>query len=853
MRALLFREEYDEKSGDLEEMYIVIADSKGRWQSNLWFWRQIAMAVPSFIRNTVHWRFSMLKSHLKIAIRHMSRQKMYSLINVLGLAMGMTCCLLILLWVYDEWSYDRYHEHADRIYRITYSEVIGGDHADYAMSPFAAAPSFERALPEVIAFTRLLFRSGLLTRDGETFEERKIAYVDEGFFRLFTHEFLEGNPAEALSEPGSIVLTESAAGRIFGDRMTLGETVHLNGEGDLKVTAIIRDVPKNSHFRFNALVSNHRIRENRSEIYDAWLAIVGWSYILLEDEADPEAVCAKCNDIFNRNAGQEAAQYGTLVTFGIGRITDIHLKSHLRDEIEANGDMVHVYLFTAVALFVLLIACINFINLSTARAVRRGREVGIRKALGAHRSRLIRQFLSESTVVSSVALLVSVVTMTLALPAFNGLTGKALRLHDLLSWPMGWGALGIFMMTGFLAGCYPAFVLSAFQPVNVLRGRHIKGPTGSAFRGALVVFQFSVSVILITSVSIVFRQLDHMKNRRLGFNKEQLLVIRIRGSEIREHGDAFKLELLKNSKIRNASFSSGFPGNVNSVLTTIQEGKSISESHNVDVLFVDEDFVSTYGIQIVEGRDFSDAFPSDAGGAFLINENAVARFDWGKQTLGKRIGFSDEDMDPIVGIVEDFNYRSLQHAIGLLAIRFDTNHKQYLTLKVEQESIAEILSFAEKTWKSFVQARSFSYFFVDAYFDSLYQSEERLSRIVTLFTGLALSVACLGLFGLVSFVIEQRTKEIGIRKVLGCSASRLTVALTGQFMRWIVFANAVGLPISYLFMVRLWLPNFHYRYSLNGFPLLMTFIISMSIGMVTVGIQVIRASSKKPIDSLMYE
>jgi putative ABC transport system permease protein len=795
----------------------------------------------------------MNKNYIKIALRHFKRQKGYSFINIAGLAVGMACCILIFLWVYDELSFDRYHENADRICRITYAEEIGGAYDHYSVPPFVAAPTFAAELPEILTYTRLWQRSGLITYENKKFDERGIFYTDPDFFKIFSHEFIAGDPDTALSAPGSIVLTEDAAKKIFVDENPLGETVNLNADGDLKVTGVVRNVPRNSHFRFNYLVSMNTIQGRRAEFLDAWFVIQGWSYILLDERADAREVEKKLAPIVEKHAGEEARKYGQKMFYFLQRLTDIHLRSHLQDEIEGNGDIRYIYVFSIVAVFILLIACINFMNLSTARSASRGMEVGMRKVFGAHKKRLISQFITESMSMSLCALFLALVIVELSLPAFNSLTGKEIDEASLLNYAVGISLIGLVALTGLAAGSYPAFYLSSFQPIETLRNKMRSGAQGKILRSSLVILQFTISVILIISTLIVMIQLRFMKDQKLGFKKEQVLAVRIKGRAIPQQYEAFKNELKKHSTILEASYSNGIPGRTQTILTTFLEGKPENFSHTFDFIFADYDFVKTYEIEIAKGRDFSREFGSDKDGAFLINETAVAKLGWGEETLGKRIGYSDEVMRPIVGVVKDFHYKSLKEVIGPLAIFLAPEDHPILSIKMNTDNISATLSTIEKTWKSFEKERNFEYFFVDENFDSLYHSEEQLSQIITFFACIAIFVASLGLFGLASYTAEQSTKEIGIRKVLGASVGSIVVRLSKNILKWVLIANGIAWPVTYFVMKNYWLSNFPFRIPISILTFIAAGVMSIAIALLTVSSQSLKAALTNPVETLKYE
>ncbi len=795
----------------------------------------------------------MLGNYLKVALRVFKRQKGYSFINILGLAVGMASCLLILLWVHDEASYDRYHEKADSLYRITYEEIIGGAYDHYAVPPFPAAPAFKEEIPEVAAFTRLMKRTGLFTYGEKKFEEEGIFYGEKDFFRIFSHKFLAGNPDSALAEPNQLVLTESSAKKIFGSQDPLGKSVNLNADGDLIVTGVIEDVPRNSHFKFNYLVSFSTLRQRIDSYLKNWFVIIGWSYLLLEEGANPAAVEEKMNVVAQKHSGAEAREFGQQMEYHLQKVSDIHLKSHIQDEIEANGNIQYIYIFSVVALFILIIACINFINLATARSSRRGMEVGLRKVFGAQRKRLVGQFITESFFLSFLGLLLSVILVWLLLPVFNNFTGKEMSILDLNRGIVWIGFFVLVIFTGLAAGSYPAFFLSSFQPIQVLRNRGEGGRHKSLLRNGLVAFQFTVSVMLIIATVVIINQTRYMKTANLGFDQEQVLAVQIRGQGIQNAFEAFKNTLKQNSSILEATYSNGIPGRVSNVLTVFQEGKDETVSHTFNVIFADYDFLETYGIGLAQGRDFTPAFTSDAEGSFLINETAAVKLDWGQETVGKKIGFSFKDLQPIVGITKDFHYESVKEVVEPLAICMSAEVESFLSLKLKTDRLGETLSFIQKTWLQFEKDREFRYFFVDENFDSLYQSEDRLSRLISAFAFIAIFVACLGLFGLASYTVEQSTKEIGIRKILGASVTSIVFLLSQNFTRWVLVGNVIAWPLTYLIMQKLWLSNFPIRVAISVWVFVAVGSVSLLVALLTVSLQSIKAALTNPADSLHAE
>ncbi len=811
------------------------------------------------------WRLSrfmptLLANNLKIALRKIRRHRGYSVLNIFGLAVGMAGCILILLWVRDELSYDRHLQNASRIYRLVRDGKKGNIEIHSAHVPYVAAPTFAGEIPEIEAYTRVMKESARVFVDGKSFDERDICYVDSAFFEIFSHPFISGHSATALVDPGSIVLTEDTANRFFGRADVLGEILNFNKAADFRVTGVIRNIPVNSHLQFTSLVSFSTFERNpwSPDVLTAWGFNHGWAYLLLKDQADPREINRKIASAAEKHAGEEARSEGVERRFYLQNLMDIHLRSRLEGEIGENGDIRAVYAFSMIAAFILGIACMNFINLATARSANRGKEVGVRKVLGAQRKNLIFQFLEESSLMSVLAMVIAILLVNFALPLFNALSGKNLSVSSLVAGVTGIGIIGLALMTGIISGSYPALFLSAFHPAAVMNGVSSVPGKRASLRRVLVVFQFAISIILLTATFIMVRQLRYMKTRSLGFDKDQVIVLNIRDADesIRRNIESVKTEFMQNPDILEASLSDGLPGDINLTAFLSLEGRTEKESALADVIIADTDFAETYGIDIVEGRDLSREFSADAKGAFLINEIAAERLGWGRETLGKKIGFNPDAMGPIVGIMKNFHFRSLQRKIEPLAVLFDREmlnvRGYYLSLKLKGGNIAGTVDFIRSKWAARSEGE-FSYFFADDFFDSLYRNEERVGTIISIFAALAILVACLGLIGLVSYSVEQRTKEIGIRKVLGASEIGLAFLLSKEFLKWVLLANAFALPAAYFFISRYWLSKFAYRTSFGLWNFGLIAAISILMALLTVGYQTLRAALTNPGESLKYE
>ena len=793
----------------------------------------------------------MFRNYIKTTMRNIRRAKVYSFINIAGLAVGLACCMLILLWVQDELSYDRFYKNADQVCRIIYGQASEGSERYVAVSPFAAAPAFTEEIPEIVTYTRLDYRSGLFTADDKKLEESNIYVVDPSFFKVFSHTFISGDPATSLSNTNSIVLVESTARKLFGSTDIVGKTINLSDEGDFLVTAVIKDVPRNSHFHFNALLSNHQARQQNQELWTSWDWSRGHSYVLLADDADPEAVSEKFATIIENNYGEEDQRYGTQSIAKLQRMTDIHLASHLLGEFETNGSKTSVIGFSIIAIFILFIACSNFMNLTTARSAGRSKEVGLRKVMGAHKMQVANQFLSESIFTVCFSFLIALLIVVLLLPAFNQLTLKELSL-SFLTQPIFWiGAIGLILFTSIIAGSYPALYLSSFEPARILQKVVTVGRRGVSFRDLVVIAQFTISIILIASTLVIWQQINFMKYSELGFDKDHVLAIWLNGDDIKERAETLKNVLKSDPRIREASVSYGYPGSLYTTRSFVQEGKPESEQLDMGLFMADYDFIKTFGIKIAFGRDFSEAMRTDEG-AFLINERAAEELGWNQEAVGKRIGFAPDNMNPIIGIVKDFHFESMREKIGPLAIRLSRDRIADLSLKLDSDDLRSTLAFVEKTWKEFEPHRRLRYSFADEDFNRYYRTEGRLNKIITTFAVIAILVACLGLFGLASFTAQQHKKNIGIRKVLGASETGIVLLLSKGFALRVLLANIIAWPVIYYFMTK-FLQAYAYRISLGIHVFLLSGVLAILIALISVSYQSIAAARANPINSLKYE
>jgi len=854
IRKLLSEEEYLEKSGDMDEVYYGIMKYTGFVSARLWYWSQVILALPVFISNTFYWSSAMFKNYLKVAFRNIRNHKGYSLINLTGLIIGLTSCILILSYVLYELSYDRYHEKSERIFRLGVKGNIGQRQMSVPITNYAAAPSLAREYPEVInsvKFFPMAWTGRIFVKYGEKqFYEENIYYAENSVFDIFTFPMIKGNPKTALETANTIVITEDVARKYFGDEEPVGKFLKFNNQTDFVVTGVIENVPKNSHLTFDMLYSFKTIYSAGME---SEVDFRYYSYILVQENCNYKDLDKKISSFQDEPLKSILAATGGKVNYFIEPVTRLHLYSQMSYNPPGAGNVKYVYIFSVIAVFVLLIACINFMNLSSARSTIRSREVGIRKVLGSDRKKLVNQFLGESLLYSFISLVMALILVKFLLPFFNTLAGSSLTLHNSdLRWLIPGFIMTVFFV-GIIAGSYPAFILSSFQPVMVLKGSS-KGTLHSRFRSILVVAQFTISIILIIGTYIISNQVKFMKNKDLGFNKEQIVVLPVSNKTTQLSVKSLKEEIRSIKGVINAASSVDVPGKpLNSRTFFVPEGFSEEEAQLMIHLQIDEDYFSTMGIELKEGRNFSGEISSDTLESIIINETAAKKFGWDNplgKTIQSNIGSGQTGI--VIGVIKDFHLESLQQEIEPYLIRYVPGYLSYISVRINTESIQETMELLKKKWMEFFPGTPNDYFFLDESFDSLYRTEERLNTIFSYFTLFTIFIACLGLFGLASFTAERRIKEIGIRKVLGASTTGIIFQLSKEFLRWVAVANIIAWPIAYYFMNR-WLHNFAFRTSIGIDVFILSGMIATVSALLTISYQVARTSLSNPVKALRYE
>jgi putative ABC transport system permease protein len=802
-------------------------------------------------------RRTMFKNYLKIALRNLHKFKGYSLINIAGLAIGMACCIFILLYIQHELSYDKFHAKANEIYRIALHGKIGDSPIDWATTTAQVGPLMIDEFPEVLDAVRFKYPDkNVFSYEDKRFFEFAPLYVDNSFFNIFSFRLIKGDAKTALNAPFSLVMTQVIAEKYFGNEDPIGKIVTVNNSEKFQVTGIIEKPPSNSHFTFDILASFETLYRTAPQEVDGWIYWAYQTYLLLQPGTNYQELEAKFNGFVEKHIGEMLRQIGAEHTWYLQPLTSIHLHSHLSCELAANSDIRYIYAFAAIALFILLIACMNFMNLSTARSANRAKEVGIRKVLGSIRSKLILQFLSESLILAIASLVVALFIVWLVLSYFKSLIGFDIQIHKFaIPWLLT-GSCCITFLVGVVSGSYPAFYLSRFLPVKVLKGDFSKNSRNSWFRSLLVMSQFTISIGLIIGTIVIYNQLNYMRTKKLGFQKEQMLVLSLRDDDTKGRAVAIKSELLKVEGVVGVCGSDMVPGEYEyGIITCYPESLSHGHGFKIENLSVDSDFLDTYGIDIVVGRGFSKEMITDQYDAALINETAWRALGW-KNPIGKRIS---DHINPaklrirtIIGVVKDFHHKILHEPIEPTLIDYSPNFSRRLSLKLSTVNTIRTVKLVEQKWHEIAPNHPFDYFFLDDFYDDLYRNEARLGSIFQLFTMLAIFIGCLGLFGLASFTAEQRTKEIGIRKVLGASLAGIVHLMNKDFVKWILISNLIAWPVAYYAMNK-WLQNFAYRVNIGIWIFILSAFLALIVALITVSYQSIKAALANPVESLRYE
>ncbi len=836
---------------DLEIEFEDLASRKGRFSAVSWYILQVLKVIPQILFSTICRRLTMYKNYLKIALRNLRRQKAYSLINISGLTTGMVCCILISLWILDELNYDTYHDDAEFLYQAI--KTFQG--RPVTATPVLLAPALMEEFPEVVGASR--FHSAgriLLTRGNDPFYEGSTFFVDPVFLKMFKFDFIYGDGNNALNDPRSIVLTRSIAEKYFGDEDPIGKVLTFNGEYNLAVKAVIEDVPFNSMVRFRILLPyTLRLELNVLEGY-----VPGWThnsplcYVRLRKGASGEDMQAKLTNYLGSKIRivlpkeTEKMTDDQLPQVSIKPLQWIRFDTVYRGESRRQT----LTLFVAIAFVTLLIASINFMNLSTARSSRRAKEIGLRKVSGADRKNVIIQFLGESMVLSTIALITAVALAVLLLPAFNGMFGRNISFSILQNSYVPLLLLGITLFTGLAGGSYPAFFLSRFQPVNTLKGNLSAGTKNSVIRKILVAFQFVLSISLIIGTGIINDQLDYIREKDMGYEPDNVIMIPLNSGN-RQYFETLKTRFETVPGVESVTGLQDRPSFIGSSTTYADwEGKNPEYNPTMGDFRINHDFIETMKIQLIQGRDFSREFATDLGNRFIINEEMrrIMRMD---DVVGKRLMFAGQE-GTVIGVVRDFHYTPLRMAMRPLVMRLIPERTGVMLVRVSPQSVPEILENLESSWKAVAPSFPFEFRFLESDFDRLYTGEQRAGDIFRTFSFIAIIIACMGIFGLAAYTAEQRTKECGVRKVLGASNGSIMNLLTKEFIALVLLSNILAYPLAYYVMNR-WLEMFAYRTNIGVFVLLGASLIALAVTAFTVGLQAFRTARTNPVDSLRYE
>jgi putative ABC transport system permease protein len=816
----------------------------------------------------------MLQNYLKIAWRNIRNNKLFSFINIFGLSIGFTCCLLIALYIVHETSYDHHHKNADRLYEVATTFVKDGKNDLAPNTPAPMAAAMKQEFPEIEETTRIvqLFEDKTLLQykpqNGEpkSFYETKGFAADSTFFRLFSYQFIEGNPQTSLDAPNTVVINEEIAKKLFGNEPALNKTIKIssntNGDTTFTVTGVFRPSknPTQINARFFLSMKGGSLQQFIAEQTDMAGNNMFQTFLLLKPGANAKALEAKFPAFVDKYIGEALKSMGFYKKQFLIPLKDMHLYSGLSSNISTVGSVASLYILGSIALFILLLACINFMNLSTARSSKRSSEVGIRKVLGAEKHSLIKQFIGESLLLSFIALLFAFGIAALALPFFSYISGTELALDFSAQWLRMLAFLGIAIITGLLAGSYPAFYLSSFIPVKVLKGRFTNSLSAVALRKGLVIFQFIISVVLIIASVVINKQMQYMRTKDLGFQKDQQIVVPMRSSNAKNIYIALKNEIIKNPLVQNAGASIFYPGIMNpSDMPLHREGTTANEGKDVHFNLVDESFLQTLGIQPLAGRLFSSQFPADTtNGSIIINLTAVKELGFASpnEAIGKKLFFDwrgETIKHPIVGVVKDFHFQDLHVPIAPYAFYLNNQPSyNYLIVHAKAGNVSALLNSIGKTWSSLNPNEPFEYSFLDEDFQKNYATEDRREAMVSFFTTIAILISCLGLFGLAAFSAEQRTKEIGIRKVLGASVGSIVGLLSKDFIKLVIIALFIAAPIGWYFMNK-WLEDFAYRINIGWWMFVIASVYALLIAFATTSLHAIKAALTNPTKNLRIE
>lgn len=849
----------DEIEGDLFEYYADVAQKKNKNTANRKALGFLILSTPRLLLNRKHHQstaIDMLRNYVVIAFRNIKRQLGYSLVNIFGLAVGLACCILIGLYVKHELSFDKFHKEVENVYRADLTFRSPQGEKKTFMTPTALLPNLEREFDEVKHGVRVFdvggFSPVIIQHGNVKYQERQFFFVDSAFFDVFSFKLLSGNPEKCLTQPRSVVLTEYSAKKYFGDEDPINKIIKVDGS-DYTVTGLVENTPDNSHFQFDFLACFSTLRAAKQEI---WSSANYATYVRFASNKNINAITQTLNGKVKEAMGE--GQSMSLI-FGFMPITDIHLRSDISDEMQPQNSITYIYIISVIGILILIIACINYMNLATARSVERAREVAMRKVLGAVRKQVFVQFLGESAIVTAISVVVALIFVNIALPAFNTLTGKEIVTQDLVATSVLTGLLLTFLFVSFVAGAYPALSLSAFSPGSMLKGNFTRSKTGNWMRQVLVIFQFSISIFLIIGTLVVWKQLDYVKNKKLGYDKDNVITLPT-DRNVNENFETIVNELSKRQDVTGVSIASESPVNIGGGYTLDVPG-IIDNAISVNAVAVDKRFVGNMGMTLLHGRHFNDPDLQlvskenweEREYAFIVNEEVLATLliDEHEKILGQKVNLNGRQGE-IVGVIENFHSTSLHRKINPLVLMLEPSQYNMLFVRLQTDNLQKTLLAVEDEWKRIVPNRPFVFEFMDEEYDAMYRSEERLSNVFTVFAVLAIVIACLGLFGLVAFAVEKRNKEIGVRKVLGASVPSLFFLISKDFSKLVIVAFVIAAPIAF-WMMQEWLADFEYRTTVGVWPVVISIACTLLIALITISYQSIKAALLNPAETLRAE
>ena len=844
--------------GDFEEEFFSNVKEKGQISAHVRYWGHIAVLLLSYVFNSFLWSFIMFGNYFTTMFRTVMREKLSTILKISGLAFGIATGIIAFLYIQNEFNYDSQHENKDRIYKVvrdTKSNEYMGN-TKRAITAVPLAPALMEDFPEIEAATRFNNRGDILVKYNDiSFMESEGVYADEYLFEIFSFPLISGDKNNLLNEPYSVVITEETSQKYFGGLNPLGEVLNFNNRVDLTVKGVIENIPENSHVKGDFFISIETLR-SLGDPLDNWGSNNYHTFILLREDSDHRELEQKYPSFLTSRLENSRWWSGEedLATYYHQKLTDIHLKADTVFNFRPVSDIKYIYIFSISAIFILLIACVNYMNLSTAQSLRRAKEVGLRKVIGAQRSQLIKQFMGESLFVTVISLLLAVVITLSVLPVFNNLVEKNISFNPMDNFTLLLILAALWGVVGLMSGSYPAFVISNFKPVRSIKGLFGAHSKGRGFRNILVVSQFSISVFLIISTFVISGQLDYIRNKNLGFTKDQIVTVTLDDREIRTQHKVVKEELLKQPGITAVTFSSSLPMNVTTRRGLIYEGFNLNENEPLNAYFanVDYDFIDLFELEIVDGRKFTSDLDNTSY-RYIANETAAKQFGW-DNPVGELVGHT-RNLGSVIGIVKDFHYTNMYLPMEPTMFFLSpeaSNVFNIMSVKIDGNNVQASLKGIEEVWDNFSSGYPFDYTFMDDRYDAMYKSEIVLGKAFKYITTLAILIACLGLFGLSSFMAERRSKEIGIRKVLGAPLSGLLVLLSKDFLSLVIIANVIALPLGYLAMNR-WLEDFAFRVGIGFEMFFAAAILSVGIALLTVLYQSLKAAFANPVDTLKYE